>query len=264
MLFSQSMQLSFSKYQAAGNDFILIDNRTRQIQLSVDAIKKLCDRKFGIGSDGLILIEPHPAEDFTMVFYNPDGSQSLCGNGCRAALRFAETLFLNKKEATFKAFDGPHKANLQKNTISLQMGNVQNGRPIEGGIFIDTGSPHFVLIVPKTDTIDVLTEGRKWRYSGLFGQAGANINFVQIVNEHTIKVSTYERGVENETFSCGTGVTAAALAVSAHGCNSPVKIITKGGNLQVEFTRKKNGFEDIWLQGPAEHVFSGTIDLQDR
>lgn len=260
----RQMRILFSKYQAAGNDFIIIDNRTNQVSLNIQQIQWLCHRKFGVGADGLILIEEDPHQDFKMVFYNPDGSQSLCGNGCRAAIRFSESFFLNKKEAHFSAFDGVHKAQIHENTINLQMGNVQNGRIVQNGIFIDTGSPHFVLIVPVVETVDVITEGRKWRYSNLFSPEGVNVNFVQIINEHTIKVSTYERGVENETLSCGTGVTAAALAASAHGCGSPVKILTKGGDLQVKFKVTPKGFNDVWLEGPAKPVFSGTIDLKDR
>ena len=255
------MQISFEKYQAAGNDFVVIDNRKYFFPKDVSIIKNICDRKFGIGSDGLILIEKSKDSEFDMVFYNPDGSQSLCGNGCRAAIRFAESLNLAINTTSFSAYDGIHRGEIKGKTINLQMANVQNGREIEGGIFLDTGSPHFILFVENVQDIDVLNEGRKWRTSGLFGESGANINFVEIQDKDKLFVRTYERGVENETLSCGTGVTASALAASQKGCVSPLKIETKGGNLEVSFSHTKNGYDNVWLEGPAEHVFSGTIDL---
>lgn len=255
------MKFNFHKYQAAGNDFILIDNRVGQFPKSSEIIQNICDRKFGIGSDGLILIEPSESGTFEMVFYNPDASQSLCGNGCRAAIRFAQSLNLTSETTSFNAFDGPHKATIQDKTINLEMAEVQNGREIEGGIFLDTGSPHFVLFVQDVEKVDVINDGRKWRYSGLFGEGGTNVNFVEIKDNDTLFVRTYERGVENETLSCGTGVTASALASSAYGCNSPVTVETKGGTLSVSFEKGTNGFSKVWLEGPAEHVFSGTIEL---
>ena len=255
------MQIPFEKYQAAGNDFVVIDNRESIFPEKVSIIEKICDRKFGVGSDGLILIENSSSNEFNMVFYNPDGSQSLCGNGCRAAIRFAESLNLAIDKTSFTAFDGPHQGIIKEKTINLEMANVQNGREIEGGIFLDTGSPHFVLFVDNARQVDVLNEGRKWRNSGLFGIAGANVNFVEIQDENNLFVRTYERGVENETLSCGTGVTAAALAASTKGYHSHLSIQTKGGILKVRFQISKSGYENIWLEGPAEHVFSGTIEL---
>lgn len=255
------MQISFDKYQAVGNDFVVVDNRKNIFPKEQSIIKKICDRKFGVGSDGLILIEESEESEFSMVFYNPDGSQSLCGNGCRAAIRFAESLNLAIDKTSFTAFDGPHQGVIKGKTIDLEMANVQKGREIEGGIFLDTGSPHFVLFVENVQQVDVLNEGRKWRNSDLFGEGGANINFVEIQDQNNLFVRTYERGVENETLSCGTGVTAAALAASEKGCHSPLIIKTKGGILKVSFQLIKNGYENIWLEGPAEHVFSGTLDL---
>jgi len=255
------MEISFEKYQAAGNDFIVIDNRLNIFSKNIEKIKKLCDRKFGIGSDGLILIENSNVGEFEMVFYNPDGSQSLCGNGARAAIRFVESLKITEKKILFAAYDGSHQAIIKGKTINLQMANVQNGRQIEGGIFLDTGSPHFVLFVENVQQVNVVTEGKKWRNSGLFGQAGANINFVEIIDETKIYVRTYERGVENETLSCGTGVTASALAASDKGCTSPLIIETKGGILEVSYQQVDSGYKNVWLEGPAEHVFSGIIDL---
>lgn len=262
------MEMNFHKYQAAGNDFVVVDNRNNNFPKRPEIIEKICDRKFGIGADGLILIEPTEAGQFEMVYYNPDATQSLCGNGCRAAIRFAQSLNLAAETTEFSAYDGIHKAKIKDKTINLEMADVQNGRQIEDarlpdgqGIFLDTGSPHFVLFVENVEEIDVLSLGRKWRYSGLFGEGGANINFVEIKDNGKIYVRTYERGVENETLSCGTGVTASALASSSYGCKSPVTVETKGGILTVRFQKENEGFSKVWLEGPAEHVFSGTIEL---
>ena len=255
------MKATFHKYQAAGNDFVIIDNRNNQFPKTPEIIQRICDRKFGVGADGLILIEPSKTGLFEMIYYNPDATQSLCGNGCRAAIRFAESLDIALETTQFNAYDGIHRALIKGHTIDLEMADVQNGREMEGGIFLDTGSPHFILFVKNAEEVDVVGVGRKWRYSGLFGDAGANINFVEIKDNSKIYVRTYERGVENETLSCGTGVTASALASSVYGCNSPLKVETKGGSLTVRFQREKQGFKKVWLEGPAEHVFSGTIDL---
>ncbi len=255
------MNIQFQKYQAAGNDFIIIDNRLGVFPKKVVNIEKLCNRKFGIGSDGLILIENAEESEFNMVFYNPDGSQSLCGNGCRAAIRFAESLKLTAKSTSFNAFDGLHTAIIKDKTINLEMANVQNGRQIEDGIFLDTGSPHLVLFVDNVQQVDVINEGRKWRYSDLLNPDGANINFVEVIDSTHLFVRTYERGVENETLSCGTGVTAAALAAFTKGGSSPINIKTKGGLLSVSFKATEDGYKNVWLEGSAEHVFSGTINL---
>lgn len=254
------MKITFHKYQAAGNDFILLDNRAKAFPLQPELIARFCDRRFGIGADGLILLENDETQAFKVIYFNPDGSQSLCGNGCRAALRFAEHLNLTNGSVAFEAHDGVHHANIDGKTIKLSMANVQNGREIEGGIFLDTGSPHYVLFVDELDDVDVMGIGRKWRYSQHFAH-GANVNFVQIKGPHALAVRTYERGVENETLSCGTGVTAAALAASAHGLASPVDIHTKGGKLTVAFEATADMFINIMLEGPAEHVFSGEIEV---
>ena len=254
------MKIDFHKYQAAGNDFILLDNRSGNFPLQPKLIAEFCDRRFGIGADGLILLENDDNQAFKVVYFNPDGSQSLCGNGCRAALRFAETLELANGAVNFEAHDGVHNAKIDGETIQLGMANVQNGRQIEDGIFLDTGSPHYVLFVDDLDNTDVLGIGRKWRYSGHFSE-GANVNFVQINGPNELSVRTYERGVENETLSCGTGVTAAALAASLHGVKSPVKIHARGGTLSVAFEATADMFINIVLEGPAEHVFSGEIEV---
>jgi len=254
------MKIHFHKYQAAGNDFILYDNRDHSFPAGKEVFAHICDRKFGVGADGVILIENDENEPFKVVYINPDGSQSLCGNGCRAAVRFAKSLNLTDINAVFNAFDGTHQAQILDKSINLSMRNVQNGREINDGIFLDTGSPHLVLFVEDVHNYDVVGEGRVWRYSNHF-KAGANVNFVEVLTANHIYVRTYERGVEAETLSCGTGVTAAALAASTRGLTSPVTIDTRGGQLKVSFEKCVDGFEHVWLEGPAEHVFSGEIEV---
>ena len=254
--------LPFFKYQATGNDFILIDNRDQIVQPSEQLAKKLCDRKFAIGSDGLILIQNHPGYDFEMVFFNPDGSQSLCGNGSRCAVTFAKKLGVIDQSCHFLAYDGGHEASiLPSGEVRLKMNDVHSVRSTADGTFVDTGSPHLIVFSDDVDTLDVVGEGRKIRYNDTFKDKGVNVNFVRRQGAHDIIVRTYERGVENETLSCGTGVTASALASAMHELRSPITITTKGGRLQVEFTADGDGFTNIYLIGPAEEVFEGTIRL---
>lgn len=257
------ISLQFYKYQATGNDFILVDNRKLNLQLSNAQIQTLCDRKFGIGSDGLILIDSHDEYDFEMVFYNPDGSQSLCGNGSRCAVSFASHLGIVKESARFLAFDGAHEAQiLPDRQVRLKMADVQNVRLLADGMFIDTGSPHLVKYVINVQNYRVYDEGKAIRNGGLFKEAGVNVNFVQVTGESEIFVRTYERGVENETLSCGTGVTASALSASHKGLESPVTVNTPGGTLTVEFTQNAtDNYSDIYLTGPAEKVFEGTTEI---
>ncbi|MBL3654943.1 diaminopimelate epimerase [Fulvivirga sediminis] len=255
--------IDFYKYQATGNDFILIDNRDPQLELTKEEIIHLCDRKFGIGSDGLILIQNHEEYDFEMVFYNPDSSQSLCGNGSRCAVNFAKFLGIIDSTTHFLAFDGVHFAEILDNgEVRLKMSDVQNVRLMGDGIFVDTGSPHLIKYVINIDNFRVYEEGKAIRNGGLFKAAGVNVNFVEITGADQIFVRTYERGVENETLSCGTGVTAAALASSTKELNSPVKVNTKGGNLSVEFEKNEDmSFSNVYLLGPAKEVFKGSIEL---
>ncbi|MEM6524179.1 MAG: diaminopimelate epimerase [Bacteroidota bacterium] len=254
--------INFEKFQATGNDFILIDNMDLSLDVSVETISKMCDRKFGIGSDGLILIQPHEKYDFEMVFYNPDGSQSLCGNGSRCAVNFAKELGLIQSQSTaFLAYDGPHNAEiLTDGQVKLKMSDVQNVRLLPDGMFVDTGSPHLVKYIVNIANYPVFDEGKSIRNGGLFAQAGVNVNFVEISGENEIKVRTYERGVENETLSCGTGVTAAAITSSHKGLSSPISIKTRGGDLRVEFKKETlDQFTDVYLIGPAVKVFSGSF-----
>lgn len=264
------LTISFTKYQATGNDFILIDNRSEKIKLSKEQIVKACDRKFGIGADGLILIEPSSTSDFTVNYYNSDGSQSLCGNGSRAAVHFATQLSLLKDKTIFDAYDGKHEASLiNPETIRLRMNDVSSIQSHDNGVFLNTGSPHFIRFVKESSNYPVFTEGKSIRYSDNFKPGGTNVNFVELLPDNTIYVRTYERGVENETLSCGTGVTAAALAAFQKGYTSPISIKTLGGDLSVEFKTGQAGlsadqagaFTDIYLIGPAKKVFEGTLEL---
>ncbi|MEP2670980.1 MAG: diaminopimelate epimerase [Cyclobacteriaceae bacterium] len=268
------MRIHFHKYQATGNDFVLIDNRSVKKSFSEEEIKKVCDRRFGVGADGLILLEHADEGDFNMVYYNSDGTQSLCGNGCRSAVEFASSLGLIDKNTSFNAFDGLHQASILENgTVRLKMNDVSGIKKLNDAYFMDTGSPHYVRFVKELDKFNVVDDGRKVRNSDMFMPGGTNANFVELLPDNTIAVRTYERGVEDETLSCGTGVTAAAIAASLSGYSSPVMIKVKGGNLAVEFKAgppdtglAADGnisatFVDIFLIGPAKMVFEGDLEL---
>ena len=256
------MPTEFYKYQGTGNDFVMIDDRTQTFPQSQSLIENLCNRRFGIGADGLILLQNEAGCDFKMVYFNADGREgSMCGNGGRCAVRFAEFLGLFKTKTTFMAIDGEHKATATEQEISLKMGDVQDINQYENYDFINTGSPHYVTFVADIEKTEVVAEGRKIRYSEQF-EGGTNVNFVQQMNHNMLYVRTYERGVEDETYSCGTGVTACAL--SAHlkfGLESPINIVTKGGNLKVAFEKlsNSNSFKNIYLIGPAVQVFRGNF-----
>lgn len=249
--------IPFFKYQATGNDFVIIDNREGEFRFSIKEIKHICNRRLGIGADGLILIEKHKTADFNLIYYNSDGSQSLCGNGSRAAVRLASELGMIKQKTTFMAYDGLHRARVTSKNITLQMNDVSECREIRNGYFIDTGSPHYIKVVDNLDQVDVEKEGRRIRSLKLFSPGGTNVNFIMRGKKH-IEVRTYERGVEGETLSCGTGVTGSAL-IAAHlwKLPSPIVVKTLGGELQVAFTQNKNGFANIFLTGAADFVFEG-------
>jgi len=260
------LKIHFFKYQATGNDFVLIDNRQAQYKLSTDDIKAICHRKFGVGADGLMLVENHPDAHFNLVYYNSDGSQSLCGNGSRAAVQLAARLGLVNGKANFEAFDGLHYAEIGSDgEVKLKMNDVGSVRTFGKDLFINTGSPHYIRFVDDAAGYPVVEEGRRIRYGADFAPGGTNVNFVECRPDQSIFVRTYERGVEDETLSCGTGVTAAAIAASLRGINSPVKIVTLGGDLQVEFKRREVdgtiSFHDIYLIGPAKMVFEGDLEL---
>jgi diaminopimelate epimerase len=264
------VRVHFYKYQATGNDFVVIDNREGKIELSVEQISRLCDRRFGVGADGLMLIEKDPGLNFNLQYFNSDGSQSLCGNGSRAAVSFASRLGMINGKATFNAYDGGHVAELfPSGLVKFKLNDVSKVVAQGEDLFIHTGSPHYIRFVNDIKNYPVVEEGRKIRYSEAFKPGGTNVNFVALEADNTIFVRTYERGVEDETLSCGTGVTAAALAASLKGYRSPIRIRTLGGDLSVDFERAKTaqpdaqtvGFQEIFLSGPAKMVFEGDLEL---
>jgi len=256
------MTLSFYKYQGTGNDFVLIDNRQLQFPKNdTKLVASLCDRKFGIGADGLILLENDELSDFRMVYYNADGREgSLCGNGGRCTVAFANFLGLVDKDTVFNAADGKHHATIKDGIVSLQMQDVMEIKEKPEYVFLDTGSPHHVQMVNTVQDFPVFKEGKKLRY-GLYGQTGSNVNFVEVLNDDTFAVRTYERGVEDETLSCGTGVTAVAIAMHNAGKTNAnrIKVNTQGGELQVELNKKDGVYNQIHLIGPAKQVFKGEI-----
>jgi len=254
--------LEFFKYQGTGNDFVMIDNRDLQFPKDKEIIEKLCDRRFGIGGDGLILLENDPTEDFKMVYYNSDGNEStMCGNGGRCIVAFAHFLDVFEDKTTFEAIDGKHEAEIQNGIIKLKMIDVNNIKNIDNDFELNTGSPHYVKFVEKLKDYKVFENGNKIRNSASYCEEGINVNFVEELAEKEIFVRTYERGVEDETFSCGTGVTAAAL-VYLKGKNQPsVQVKVLGGNLKVYAEQHGETFKNIWLEGPAKQVFKGKINL---
>ena len=254
--------ITFYKYQGTGNDFIMIDNRLKSFpKYDLNNVKKLCDRKFGIGADGLILIENHNDCDFEMVYFNSDGSQSFCGNGSRCAVAFAKHLGIIQNETKFLAIDGMHEATIKLGgEVRLKMNPVNEIEKGNDYFFINTGSPHYIKYVNNVSEIDITKEAQAIRYSERFKAEGTNVNFAE-VQENQLKVRTYERGVEDETLSCGTGVTAVALSAAHQNLyNNECPIEVMGGNLKIEFNKKsKNSYDDIWLVGPAKFVYKGEI-----
>lgn len=254
--------IRFSKYQGTGNDFIMIDDRDEQFPVDKNFIEFLCHRRFGIGADGLILLRNAEGYDFRMVYFNADGGEgSMCGNGGRCTVRFAQDLGLFEENTLFIAVDGEHKAVACEEEIFLKMGDVTGGNPDGNDYFLNTGSPHYVTFVEEVEAVDVVTEGKKIRYGDVYGpKGGTNVNFVQNLDEQTLYVRTYERGVEDETYSCGTGVTACALvAHKRFGMTEPINVKTKGGNLRVSFVEDETGFNNIYLIGPAVKVYEGVF-----
>ncbi len=260
--------MHFVKYQGTGNDFILIDNRERLYD-HLD-VKTLCHPKFGIGADGLMLLQNREGYDFEMVYYNSDGNIStMCGNGGRCIVAFAASLGILKNEnVSFVAIDGPHDAvYIQNNNeifVELRLNDVANIEIFNGDYVLNTGSPHYVKFINDVDAIDIIAEAHQIRYSERFKKEGINVNFVEIVNKHSIKVRTYERGVENETLSCGTGVTACSVALYKHlnfsELQSEIAIKTMGGDLKVSYQHTPNQvFQLVTLKGSAVRVFEGVV-----
>lgn len=261
------MNIKFSKYHGTGNDFIIIDNRSLKLKPKTEWIKKLCHRRFGIGADGLMLLEKSGDFDFSMKYYNADGNEgTMCGNGGRCIVAFAYSLGIIKKITKFTAIDGGHTAEILDNNLNafivdLKMQDVQDINICDDHYFINTGSPHYVRFVKNLESFDVFNKGKRIRYSKEFMPEGTNVNFVEI-RDKNLFVRTYERGVEDETYSCGTGVTASAIAFSSKENRIVENIITLGGKLSVRFNRTENTFEDVHLIGPVSFVFEGIINLQ--
>ncbi|MEC3907657.1 diaminopimelate epimerase [Tamlana sp. 2201CG12-4] len=257
------MQHTFYKYQGTGNDFVMIDNRQQNFDKNnTKRIAFLCDRRFGIGADGLILLEDHPDYDFKMVYYNSDGNQSsMCGNGGRCLVAFARQLGVITEKAVFEAIDGLHYANIEGDIVTLQMQDVNAVEKYDTHVFLDTGSPHHVQFEDHIQTFDIKTEGARIRYGAPYNEAGSNVNFVKKLTDDTFRVRTYERGVEDETLSCGTGVTAVAIAMHALGETQKTKVNlnVEGGALQVCFDVQNSSYSNVWLIGAAKFVFEGVI-----
>lgn len=269
------MAIRFYKYHGTGNDFILVDDRRKLLEADDPGLQSVlaawCNRHTGIGADGVILIREARQADFEMVFFNSDGRPgTMCGNGGRCAVAFAHRLGIVRNETTFLAADGLHHAYLtgkeeNRLAVSLRLNNTEMPVIRQGHYFVHTGSPHVVVFSPGVADLDVVREGRKLRNSPVYSKEGVNVNFAEKLLNGTLLVRTYERGVENETLSCGTGVTAVAIAAWQHfpkNRSDSREISTRGGRLLVSFSPPNNGkqaFSDIFLHGPAEMVFSGSI-----
>lgn len=260
------MHIQFYKFQGTGNDFVMLDNRKGIYDgLSIGVIQQLCDRRFGIGADGLIKLNAHTEFDFEMDYYNSDGSKSFCGNGARCAVAFADLLGMNVSNTTFLAIDGVHNARLIDEFIYLEMKDVDDVIESEDSYIADTGSPHYMIFVDRLSERDVLAIGRQIRYNEQYKKDGINVNLIEQKSDLSIGIRTYERGVENETLSCGTGATACALALAEKNNlfgKMVIDVDVQGGALKVAFERSASGnYKAIELIGPAVFVFKGEIDV---
>ncbi|WP_111708632.1 diaminopimelate epimerase [Lutibacter citreus] len=259
------MNVHFYKYQGTGNDFIMIDNRDLSFpKENVNLINSLCDRRFGVGADGLILLEPSKKEDFTMVYFNADGNEgSMCGNGGRCLVAFAKQLNIIDENTTFDAIDGLHHATIKNGIVSLKMIDVNTIQVSEEYSFLNTGSPHHISFCDNVSNINVKELGAQIRYGAPYFKEGTNVNFAEKTNSNSFKVRTYERGVEDETLACGTGVT--AVAIAAHKTNittnNQIKLEVLGGNLEVSFDVNENTYTNVYLTGPAKFVFEAEINI---
>jgi diaminopimelate epimerase len=264
------MLVHFSKYHGTGNDFVLIDGREQNTSLlDQSLIHHICHRRFGIGADGLIVMEKSEGYDFTMRYFNADGGEgTMCGNGGRCIVAFAHQLGIAGSETTFEGIDGIHSASiLSSGEIRLKLSDVSGIQSLEDGYLLNTGSPHFVKFVENLEQVVVEQEGKEIRHQTRFGEEGVNVNFVEPgTDTDTIFVRTFERGVEAETWSCGTGITAAAICSFLHHKSDKVsyRVSTKGGELQVSFQPKPDLlFTNVYLTGPASHVYNGSIQAGD-
>ena len=261
--FDSMKKIPFFKYEGTGNDFVMVDQRQTQYLTRQDTalIERICDRRFGIGADGLILLQNAEGYDFEMVYFNSDGREStMCGNGGRCIAAFAHSLGAVGNHCRFVAIDGPHEASIKGDWVELKMGDVTDVEMGDGSFVLNTGSPHYVVFVEDLSDMNIVESGQVIRYSDRFRQQGINVNFVE-KTAGGIEVATYERGVEDETLSCGTGVTAAALSFSLanpQSENNEVAVSTKGGKLKVRFEKgERKSFKNIWLCGPTRMVFQG-------
>lgn len=267
---TMNKQIKFYKYQGTGNDFVMIDNRDLEFPKSTELIEKLCDRRFGIGGDGLILLENDDSptlkgdekSDFKMVYFNSDGNEStMCGNGGRCIVAFAHFLDIFEDQTTFDAIDGLHKAEIKNGIVKLKMIDVTDINNDGEDFVMNTGSPHYVKYVEMLNNYNVFKNGNEIRNSPTYKAEGINVNFVEALSDKEIFVRTYERGVEDETYSCGTGVTASALTFMDKNNQTSVAVKVLGGKLKVYADKNGAGFSNIWLEGPASQVFSGTISI---
>ncbi len=254
--------MEFFKYQGTGNDFVMIDNRTLDFPKNQNLIEKLCHRRFGIGADGLILLENDDNYDFKMVYYNADGREgSMCGNGGRCTVAFAFFLDIFEHQCVFNATDGLHEAEISNGIIKLKMIDVDYIAQHDKDFVMNTGSPHYVQYINDLENFNVFAKGKEIRNSEKFIEEGINVNFVEQISDNQIFVRTFERGVEDETYSCGTGVTASALTFIEKNNLLSVDIKTLGGDLKVHAEKDGNSYKNIWLEGPAKQVFKGKIEI---
>ena len=261
------MKIKFYKYQGAGNDFILVDNRENVVDhQNPKLISRLCDRRFGIGGDGMMFLQDKSGYDFEMVYYNADGQpSSMCGNGGRCIVAFAKYLGIIDSEADFLAVDGPHHAKISENGewVSLQMIDVNEINRDGEAYVLNTGSPHYIELAEGLKDKDVYQDGYAIRNNDTYKANGINVNFVEPAGDGYF-VRTFERGVEDETYACGTGVTAVALAMAKHHnqtgtLNTPIKVL--GGDLNIRFETDGKKFSHIFLEGPAVQVFAGDVEI---
>ncbi|MDC1324827.1 diaminopimelate epimerase [Flavobacteriaceae bacterium] len=257
------MKQLFYKYQGTGNDFVMIDNRLGVFDKSnTHLIAHFCNRRTGVGADGLILLESEPGFDFKMVYFNADGNEStMCGNGGRCIVAFANFLGIIERSTTFLAIDGPHLAHINEGYVELKMQNVSLITSKDNYYLLDTGSPHYVALKSDLELIDMNFEGSKIRHSTPFDASGVNVNFAEKLDATSFAIRTYERGVEAETLSCGTGATAVAIAMyhSNQTVSTSIKLETQGGSLEVRFKPLPSSYSDVWLCGPTKQVFKAEL-----
>lgn len=260
------MKVKFYKYQGTGNDFIMIDNRHYGIKRTdTNMIERLCHRRFGIGADGLILLQEKDGYDFEMVYFNSDGNESsMCGNGGRCIIQFAKDIGVIRDKCSFWAIDGHHEGSIDKaGIVTLKMKDVDAVEQNNGDYILNTGSPHYVQFKGEIEQLNICGEARKIRYNERFAQEGINVNFVQQIDANHIAVRTYERGVEDETYSCGTGVVASSIAhyLKSNKSSQHISIDVQGGKLQVSFEVEDDTFKNVFLIGPAVAVFEGEVEI---